>query len=66
MVHLGGRSSCNDLEMSKRIINEIAYSKYLFLQNVTAKHVAFGLFLLGKMHVFQSRLKRKVRKIIYG
>lgn len=63
IVHIGGQSRKNNPELSKRIINEIEYSKYLFLKNTTAWPIAFGLFVLGKNIKFYRRLKRKIIKI---
>lgn len=63
IVHIGGQSRKNDIELCKRISKEIEYSKYLFLKNITPWPIAFGLFVLGKNIKFYRRLKRKIIKI---
>lgn len=66
LVHLGGQSSITDRMLNKRIAKEIAFSRYLFLRNITSWPVASGLFIMGKLITFYKRVKRKFRKIVYS
>jgi GT2 family glycosyltransferase len=66
LVHLGGQSSINDSEVNKRIVKEIAYSRYLFLQNVTSWPIAIVLYITGILLTFYKRVRNKIRKIVYA
>lgn len=65
IVHLGGQSVKADKEMRKKIANEIEYSRYIFLQNVTNWPTAFALLVLGKIIGFTRRVKQKIKHISY-
>lgn len=63
IVHIGGQSGLSIENFRSKILKHARYSKYIFLQNVTNKPVAFVLYKLGYFIKFYKKLKRKAKSI---
>lgn len=61
LVHIGGQSRKDDKIISKRILKEVEYSKYLFLKKTTNWLTAIVLFYLGKIITLKRRVFKKIK-----
>lgn len=62
IVHIGGQSGIKSTTSNPKLQSQIAFSKYLFLLNVTNNLTALSLYIYGKLYSFNKKVWKKLMR----